>query len=161
MVYNVARVIEPNLLRGESADDEARGIALCRTGDWDRGVSLLARCAAEGVRLSSHGFSYLGYGLAHRRRQVREGLRLCDHAVKLEFYQPDNQLNLARTLVLAGDRRRAMEAVRRGLAIDREHTELRALAEQLGERRPPVLGFLSRGHFLNVLLGRIRHAIKS
>lgn len=161
MVYNVARVIEPNVLRGELRDDEARGIAFCRAGEWDRGVDLLARHAAEGARLSSHGYSYLGYGLAHRKRQLREGLRLCEHAVKLEFYQPDNLLNLARTLVLAGDRRRAMEAVRRGLAIDGDHAELRALAEELGERRPPVLGFLPRGHFLNVLLGRIRHAIKS
>ena len=143
------------------AEEEERGIALCRAGDWDRGLSLLGRRASEHGRLSSRGYSYLGYGMAHRQRQVREGLKLCEHAVKLEFYQPDNLLNLARTLLLAGDRRRATESVRRGLAIDADHAELKALVEQLGERRQPIVRFLTRGHFVNVLLGRLRHVVKS
>lgn len=159
--YNVGRVIEPNVLSSErSSDEEQRGIALCRSGEWDRGVDLLARRAAEGGRLSSHGYGFLGYGLASRRRQVREGLKLCNHAVKLEFYQPDNLLNLARTQLLAGDRRGATASMRRGLAIDRDHAGLLALAEEIGARRAPVLGFLARGNPLNVLLGRIRHAVR-
>lgn len=158
--YNGSRVIEPNVLRSESADVEGRGIALCRAGEWDRGLNVLGRLASAGERLSSQGYSFLGYGLAHRRRQVREGLQLCNHAVKLEFYQPDNMLNLARTQLLAGDRRGATASMRRGLAIDRDHPGLLALAEDLGTRRTPVLQFLSRSNPLNVALGRLRHAIK-
>jgi Flp pilus assembly protein TadD len=153
-------VIEPNVVSSGSADDEERGIALCRAGEWDRGVDVLARLASAGARLSGRGYSFLGYGMAHRRKQVREGLRLCKHAVKLEFYQPDNMLNLARTQLLAGDRRGATASMRRGLAIDHDHAGLVALAKELGTRRRPVLRFLGRRNPLNVLLGRIRHAIK-
>jgi hypothetical protein len=158
--YNGRRVIEPNVLRSESADDEGRGIDLCRAGEWERGVDVLGRLASAGARLSSQGYSCLGYGQAHRRKQVREGLRLCNHAEKLEFYQPDNMHNLARTQLLAGDRRGATASMRRGLAIDRDHAGLAALAEEIGARRQPVVRFLSRGNPLNVLLGRLRHAIK-
>lgn len=158
--YNGRRVIEPNVLRSESADDEGRGIALCRAGEWDRGLGVLGRLASAGERLSSQGYSFLGYGLALRHKQVREGLRLCNHAVKLEFYQPDNMLNLARTQLLAGDRRGATASMRQGLAIDRDHAGLVALAEDLGTRRQPVLQFLARGNPLNVLLGRLRHSVK-
>ena len=158
--YNGARVIEPNVTTSGPADDEERGIALCRAGEWDRGVDILARQINSGERLSSTGYSYLGYGMALRRRQIREGLKLCEQAVKLEFYQPDNFLNLARTQVLAGNRRAAAASMRRGLALDRGHRGLRALAKDLGIRRAPVLRFLGRGNPLNVLLGRLRHAIK-
>jgi hypothetical protein len=158
--YNGRRVIEPNVVRSEGAGNEERGIALCRAGEWDRGLDVLGRLASAGARLSSQGYSFLGYGLAHRRKQVREGLRLCDHAVKLEFYQPDNLFNLARTQLLAGDRRGATASMRRGLAIDHDHAGLVALAEEIGPRRRPVLHFLARGNPLNILLGRIRHAIK-
>lgn len=146
--------------RSEGAGDEARGIGLCRAGEWDRGLDVLGRLASAGERLSSQGYSFLGYGLAHRRKQVREGLQLCNHAVKMEFYQPDNMLNLARTQLLAGDRRGAIASMRRGLAIDRDHAGLVALADQIGTRREPVLRFLPRANRLNVLLGRLRHAIK-
>lgn len=158
--YNGRRVSEPSVVRRGAADDEGRGIALCRGGDWDRGLDVLGRLASGGGRLSGKGYSYLGYGMAHRHKQVREGLRLCNHAVKLEFYQPDNLFNLARTQLLAGDRRGATESMRRGMAIDRDHAGLVALAEELGTRRKPVLQFLTRRNPLNVLLGRLRHAIK-
>lgn len=158
--YNGARVIEPNVVTSGPADDEERGISLCRAGEWDRGVDLLARQVNSGGRLSSQGYSYLGYGMALRRRQIREGLKLCEQAVKREFYQPDNLLNLARTQLLAGNRRAAAASMRRGLALDRGHRGLVALAKDLGIRRQPVLKFLARGNPLNVLLGRLRHTMK-
>lgn len=160
MVYNGGLVIEPNVTTDGPADDEERGIALCRAGQWDRGVDHLARQVSSGGRLSSTGYSFLGYGMALRRRQIREGLKLCEQAVKMEFYQPDNFLNLARTQLLAGNRRAAATSMRRGLALDRGHRGLRALAKELGVRRAPVLKFLGRSNPLNVLLGKLRHAIK-
>lgn len=161
MGYNGRRVIEPTrIARDRSEDDEERGITLCRSGDWDRGVDLLARQVNAGGRLSSTGYSYLGYGMALRRRQTREGLKLCEQAVKMEFYQPDNFWNLARTQLLAGNRKAAAASMRRGLALDRGHRGLIALAKELGIRRSPVLRFLGRGNPVNVLLGKLRHAIK-
>jgi len=140
------------------ATEVEAAVELCRRGQWDRGIDQLTRLANEGVPLGALGYSYLGYGVAHARRQISEGRRLCRHAVKVEFYQPEAFLNLARTELLAGDRRAAVEALDRGLAIDPDDRQLLALGQEIGRRRPPVIGFLSRDNFLNQILGRIRHA---
>ncbi len=104
-------------------------------------------------------YSYLGFGIARFDRRVREGVALCEHAVKREFYQPENYVNLARTYLLADDRRRASETVLAGLKIDPDDRGLGDLLEELGIRRRPVIPFLSRRNPLNHLLGRLRHVL--
>lgn len=141
-----------------------RGIDLCRKGEWQRGLELLAMVADQkdaGAELPGTFYSYLGYGIARYDRRVREGLALCEHGVKREFYQPENYYNLARTYMLANQRRKAIETVIAGRQVDRRHAGLTRLHKELGIRRPPVLSFLSRNHFLNRLLGRMRHDWKS
>ena len=141
-----------------------QGVELCRQGQWERGLDLLAR-AAESDDRSTEGpslmYSYLGYGIARYKGRPRDGVALCEHAVKLEFFQPDNQFNLARTYMLVGNREKAVAALRRGLKLDPDHGGLRTLALQMGQRRPPVLRFLSRDHPLNKMLGRLRHSIST
>ena len=105
-------------------------------------------------------YSYLGYGIALRDRRIRDGLKLCRHSIEVEFYQAENYLNLARTCLLANDRKRAVQAVRGGLKIDRNNPHLLALYKELGIRSQPVLRFLDRAHPINQLLGRLRHAIR-
>ena len=140
-----------------------RGLALCRRGEWDLGLADLGKLAENDTQgdLPSTFYSYLGYGIALRQRRIREGLRLCRHAVKLEFYNPENYFNLARTCLLAENRRKAYEAVTQGLQMDRSHKGLRQLLKRMGARRKPVLPFLSRDNPLNRILGRIRHDLKS
>ena len=137
-----------------------RGIERCRRGDWETGLAFLGR-VAEAERSSALPglfYSYLGYGIALRQRRVQEGLKLCQHSVKVQFYEPDNYVNLARTCLLAGDRPAAVRAVLDGLKVDRQHPTLLQLHRELGIRAQPVLPFLSRSNPLNQLLGRIRHA---
>lgn len=136
------------------------GIALCRTGNWLRGMELLRTVAEDEGRhgeLPSQFYSYLGFGVARFERRYREGLRLCRHAVKRD-YQPENYLNLARTYMLVGDRKRAVRAVSTGLKIDPSYPRLRELWSEMGMRKRPVLSFLSRDHVLNRVLGKIRHS---
>lgn len=138
------------------------GIDMCRSGDWRRGVELLRSVAAteeRGGDLPGLFYSYLGYGVARFDRRYREGLRLCRHAVKKEFYHPENYLNLARTHLLTGDRRRAMRAIADGLRIDPENRDLREYEGELGVRRQPVFPFLGRDNVLNRLLGKLRHSL--
>lgn len=140
-----------------------QGIALCRQGRWRQGLEILRRVAANDDRqgdLPGLFYSYLGFGIARFDRRVREGLQLCEAAVKKEFYQPENYLNLARTELLAGQREAAVEAIAAGRRIDPDHGGLAALQEELGNRRPPVLPFLSRRNPLNRLLGRLRHDLR-
>ncbi|MEM7357305.1 MAG: hypothetical protein AAF657_41200, partial [Acidobacteriota bacterium] len=129
-----------------------RGLERCRDGNWDDGLVDLAFLAEQRrqVEVPALCYSYLGYGLAHHRGQIKKGLRLCRHAIKLEFYQPECYVNLARSALLSEKYRyQAANAVESGLAIDPDHHELLELQRQLGARRPPVLSFLSRGNVLN------------
>jgi tetratricopeptide (TPR) repeat protein len=139
------------------------GIECCRRGDWNEGLRYLRRIA-EGSEPASGlpgiFYSYLGYGIALCQQRVPEGLKLCQHSIKVEFYQAENYLNLARTCLLAKDRRGAVRAVRGGLKIDPQNPELLGLYQDLGIRSLPVLPFLDRKNPLNQILGRIRHAFR-
>ncbi len=139
------------------------GIDCCRRGDWNEGLRYLGQVAERGNTgsgLPGIFYSYLGYGIALREQRVKEGLRLCRHSVKVEFYQVDNYLNLARTCLLARDRRGAVRAVKDGLKIDPHHAGLLALQTELGVRGQPVLPFLGRSHIINRFFGRLRHVLR-
>lgn len=140
-----------------------QGIDCCRRGDWNEGLRYLGQIAERGdtgTGLPGVFYSYLGYGIALREQRVREGLKLCRHSVKVEFYEADNYLNLARTCLLAGDRSGAVRAVRDGLRIDPHHPGLLAVRTELGVRGQPMLPFLGRSHLVNRILGRLRHALR-
>jgi tetratricopeptide (TPR) repeat protein len=138
-----------------------RAIEQCRQGNWDQGLPYLGQLASSDGRSTLPGlfYSYLGYGIALREQRLEEGLKLCRHAIKIEFYHPENYLNLARTCLLGSDRSGAVKAVREGLKIDPNNQELLALQKEMGTRRPPVLSFLSRNHPVNRLLGSLRHKL--
>jgi hypothetical protein len=152
-------------MAGSSVPDMLKaGIDSCRKGDWNEGLrhlGLIAAMGEEAGTLPGIFYSYLGYGIARKEKRIQEGLRLCRHSIEVEFFQAENYLNLARTCLLARDRKGAVKAVRAGLKIDRGHRELIAFYRELGIRSRPVLPFLSRDNFLNQILGRIRHAWRS
>lgn len=135
------------------------GVEHCRVEDWETGVEYLARAFADGIpedRNAAVAASYLGYAMV-RRGERDEGLALCRRAERMGFFHPEVARNLARARLETGDREGAVDAVRRGLAIDPDDPGLLMLRTRLGERRSPVIGFLSRTNLLNRLLGRIRH----
>lgn len=139
-----------------------RGLGHCRRGEWGPGLHALVEVAEHRrprAELPSLYYSYLGRAMAVHERRVREGLRLCRHALKMEFYQPESYVNLARVCLMADRRREAWRAVDHGLAVDDDHPELLALRRELGARRPPVLRLLSRRNPINRLLGRLRYGL--
>lgn len=143
-------------------DQLEKGIECCRRGDWETGFAHLSAVAERQTKpgeLPSRYYSYLGYGMALREKRFGEGIKLCRYAIKQEFYQPENYLNLARTYLLAKRRGEAFKAIKRGLKVDPDFPELQELHKRLGNRKRPVLPFLSRGNFINNLLGRIRHTL--
>lgn len=131
-------------------------------GRWEQGLPLLSQLVDSdrtGERLPGIVYSYFGYGLARFRGNAREGLHFCQQAIRLEFYEPDNYLNLARVQLVLGDRAGAVLAIRRGLAVDPEHVALADLHANMGVRRPPVIRALSRANPLNRALGKLRHVL--
>lgn len=146
-------------VRREISDTLSRALAYCRQGDWDNGLMYLGRVAESGEpgsALPGLFYSYLGYGIARCQGKVSEGRKLCEHSIKVEFYESENYLNLARTCLLAKDRAGAVRAVRGGLKIDPQNLDLLAIYRDLGIRQDPVIRFLSRRNPFNMLLGRIR-----
>lgn len=145
-------------------DQLDKGIECCRKGDWETGFAHLSAVAERQTKpgeLPSRYYSYLGYGMALREKRFGEGIKLCRYAIKQEFYQPENYVNLARTYLLAKRRGDAFKAIRRGLKVDPDFPELQALHQKLGTRKKPVLPFFSRRNFFNQILGRVRHSLTS
>ncbi len=100
--------------------------------------------------------SWYGYLLALVGGKGHEGLKLAREAADIAFWEPRVFEHLARLELQVGSRRRALDAVRRGLALapgDRELAELRRL---LGIRKRPPLTFLDRKHPINRVLGQWR-----
>lgn len=151
-------------IKGASPDQIAwRGIELCRAGDWRDGLywlGLAAGAEVRGTSLPSLFYAYLGFGVARYQGKKHQGLKLCRHALELEFYQPENYLYLARTYLLLGDRRNANDVIERGLQIDATNESLVRLRSELGQRLPPVFPFLARGNPLNRAVGRLRHGFR-
>jgi hypothetical protein len=137
------------------------GLKLCRSGDWNKGLPVLASVIEQRTPMDTVPgvvYSYLGYGVAKFQSKLREGMKLCEHAIKLQYYDAENHWNLARVHIVAGDRLAAFQSISRGLKLDPEHEGLLASQKEIGERKPPVLKFLKRSHPLNIWLGKWRHS---
>jgi len=146
----------------EMQEAAQRGIDLCRAGNWKAGMEILGKIAEadrQGTELSGLFYSYLGYGIARYERRGKEGLALCQHAIKVQFYEPENYVLLARVYLMRRRRGKAIEALQRALKLNARHPEAVKLAKEVGFRRRPVLSFLARGNPLNRALGRIRHSL--
>lgn len=162
-----SRIENPNEPGGGAGTPRAEAeaaVEICRSGDWARGMTILAELVKE-RGLSEHipgvAYSFLGYGIARYQKQVKEGLRLCEHAVRAQFYHPDCHLNLARVHILAKNRKGAVNAIAQGLALDPRNPALRKLHNEIGVRKRPVIGFLSRNNPVNRTLGKLRRQMKS
>ena len=135
-------------------------VDLCREGEWDRGLQMLGkvlRRSGEGDELPAVFYAYTGFGVARYQRRLREGERLCRHAVRLDPSDPGHFLLLAEVCLLRRKRKAAVDALLKGLRIAPQDPELRRLQRRIGFRRPPVIGFLHRDNPLNRFLGRRRH----
>ena len=138
------------------------GIDHCRAGRWDKGVEYLCYVAAReprGLEESGLFLSYLGCAVARTQGRVSEGLALCEQAVKVEFYQPENWANLAEVLLLSGRRSEAINAVEQGMDIDSRLGRLDRIHRRLGRRREPMVRFLPRSNLVNHLLGLVRSRV--
>lgn len=106
------------------------------------------------------GLSFFGLCLALIRKDFKSAIDLCRRAVDLEFYNGDHYANLARVYVAAGNRRKALETVNKGLELIPGHDYLVEVREWLGVRSRPPVPFLDRANPINVSLGQARHARK-
>jgi len=100
--------------------------------------------------------SYYGVSLAQAKRQTRQAIEACERAANVDFFDPNLVLNLGKVYLIAGKRTKALTTFQRGLRMAPSHQALRAELSRAERRRPLPIGFLSRNHPLNRLLGRLR-----
>lgn len=87
-------------------------------------------------------------------KSLKEGLLLCQAAVKSDRHAPEVYSCLAQLYLLANARKQAWEAVRHGLSYGPTHAELRRLEGEMGVRGRPLVPFLHRDNPINIRLGR-------
>src|SRR5512142_3360541 len=113
----------------------------------------------EDARVPASALSLYALCLAHQGK-LKEAVETCRHALSLEPSSLDAHLNMARIYLRAESRKKAIEVLDRGLAISPRNRDLLALREEMGRRRPPVIGLLSRDNPLNIALGKARGSNK-
>ncbi|HTQ62945.1 MAG TPA: tetratricopeptide repeat protein [Candidatus Solibacter sp.] len=132
------------------------GLTLLRDNYANKALPHMKR-AVDLDKNNPYYMSYLGVVLARSEQKWGEAERLCDAAVRMKRNQAQLYLNLAEVYATAGRRDEAVEALQSGLKFARRDVRLTIAMNRLVERRPPVLGFLTRKHPLNRQLGMLRH----
>jgi Flp pilus assembly protein TadD len=131
------------------------GLAQLRDGQATNAVELL-RHASQRDPENPYYMSYLGLSLGHAEGMWAEAERLCHTAVCRGRRQAQLYMNLSEVYLCSGRRRAAADTLARGLQYLPQDSRLQLEFGRLLERRPPVLGFLPRGHVVNRSLGHLR-----
>jgi hypothetical protein len=156
------------------------GVDAAREGEYERGLIFLTEAynrlthrvelrgdnalgdgnATSREMVPAMALSYYGLCLALHKGHYKEAARFCELAISADRVVGEHYLNLARIWNRAGNRKKTVDAIERGLAASPRHPALQRLHEQVGLRSQPVLPFLTRDDPLNKALGKLRHKLK-
>lgn len=140
-----------------------QGIFAVQQRDWGEAYEVLGEALdgyrQRGEKIPALLLSYYALALGMHTRKFKQAIEFCQSALATEPARVEHYANLAQLYVAAGFRRKAVEAISRGLDVDGTYPRLLQLRATLGWRRPPVIRSLSRDHWLNIFLGKVRHAI--
>lgn len=102
-------------------------------------------------------FSYYGLCIAALRKQYSDGIKYCQLSLKVQSSNPEHYENQARIHLLARSRARAVDALFEGLSHDPDNIPINKILDEIGRRREPVISFLPRDNYLNIVFGKKRH----
>jgi tetratricopeptide (TPR) repeat protein len=140
------------------SQDFLEGMEHFEKQDLQSAARLFERAWTKANRMDRHYNKYLSYyGLALVLADERWGIDHCRRAAEQERDDADIFYNLARAELRLRHRKGAVEAIERGLRIERRHRPLLGLRQAIGVRRPPFFSFLSRDHFLNRVIGKLTY----
>lgn len=105
--------------------------------------------------------SFLGLSLVLSQGRSEEGLKMCEQAVKRDFFDADLFCNVGIVYLRHRQRGPAFQAFRRGLALRPQHRRILDEMDRYDRRADPVFGFLARQHPINVVAGRVRSRLRS
>lgn len=138
------------------SSDFVEGIEALRERAIPRAMESFQQAYESVERSDVYRNKYASYcGLARVLSGDRSGLELCRESARVEIYDGDVFLNLARAEWFYKNRKSAVVALKKGLQIDNRHPGLREMREQMGIRLRCPLPFLPRSHPLNHALGKL------
>lgn len=112
--------------------------------------------STEGKPFPTDGLSYFALCLALVEKKYRPAIEMARKAVELQFYKAEHYLNLAKIYVAAGDRKKGVEVIEKGLEVVPDDDSLKSYRRELGVRQRPPVPFLDRGNAINKSIGRSR-----
>ena len=137
-------------------DEFTQGVKHLKNGYPSKAIVHFRR-AFEVEKQNPYYLSFLGLSLAYAERKWKQAAEMCELAVQLRRKEMQFHLNLADVYSAEGRREKAKDTLDVALQLfgnDERLVRARSLVEK---RRPNVLPFLGRGHFLNRHLGKLRH----
>jgi predicted Zn-dependent protease len=104
--------------------------------------------------------SYFGLCLAQVEHDYDRAIRMCRQALDVFAKDPVLRVNLGKVYRLKGDNAAAHREFLRAWDLNRGHPTTAAELTRMGIRRPPFIRFLSRKHWANRYLGRLRATLE-
>jgi tetratricopeptide (TPR) repeat protein len=135
------------------------GIRLLKDGYPQKALAFF-RLSFECEKHNPYYLSYLGLSVARAEKKWEEATELCEIAIKLKNGEIQFYLNLAEVHTLSKRRERAFDILDAALEIFGEDKRLRQARGKIEKRSSPFLPFLSRDHFLNRTLGKMRYRVR-
>ena len=100
--------------------------------------------------------AYLAVCLAAGQRKYVTAEKLVKNIIKNHPYDPTAWYALGRINLLGGRREQAFKNFEMAVRVSCDDVQMEIIVEKMDPRRDPVLVFLPRDHFLNIMLGRWR-----
>ncbi len=141
-----------------AVDEFKRGVRFLRDGHPEDALVHFRR-ATELGKQNPYYLSFLGLSITRSEGKWVTALELCKEALRLKRRELQLHLNLVEVYVAAGqpeDAVRTLDGAQRCFGAD---SRIERVRKRLGKRRSPVSPSLSRSHFLNRQLGRLRHRV--
>ena len=121
---------------------------MCRKGQVAKAAVLFRQLIENGSEEPLH-VSYHGLLTATVHGNRRQGLHLCQRAMRFDPSESDVVSNLARLYELCGNNVKAIETLRRGLRATPGHPRLLSQINRLSPRKRPPLSIVDRDNVLN------------
>lgn len=125
-----------------------QGLALCRKGSLSTAAIIFRRLVELGSNEPLH-LSYCGLLTTLVFGHRREGLSLCERALRFGADEPQVVVNVARVYEKTGQKTKAIKVLRRGLRELPAHAEMLNQINRLSPRRRPPLSFVDRNNAVN------------
>jgi len=130
-----------------------QGIDLCEVDKNFPAAHELFMRAYETDPHSAKIQSWLGYTTGIVEKKVAKGMELCRKAIDSNIPDATFFRNMGKLYLLQNNKRAAIGAFSKGLQIDKTNRQILSEWKQLGFRRKPFFGFLSRDNWFNKKIG--------